>query len=181
MSKSEQDASFKSSLRAVFAKWINDFEYIISAMALIGLVGMLTISILARYVGGISVPWSEEIARFMFIAVIFSSISYAARLHRHIRVTMFVEKLFNARARIIVFTIGDFIWLALNAVVLYGAYIIISDMFEFPFNSAVLNIPMYYIYLIIPIFSISLSIRIIQGIILRLQGVEIDSNIGDEI
>lgn len=153
---------------------VNDFEYIISAAALLGLVALLTISIVARYVGGISVPWSEEVARFTFVALIFASISHTARQHRHIRVTTFVEKLFPKVGRVVVFTLGDLVWLAYNAVVLYAAYVILEDMVRYPYTSAVLNLPMYYVYAIIPIFFTTISIRIIQGMTLRLRGKDID-------
>lgn len=153
---------------------LNEFEFIVAAAALLGLVGLLTISILARYVGGMSVPWSEEVARFSFVAVIFASISYAARQHRHIRVTMFVEKMFSRKAQAVVFSFGDLIWLAYNIVVLYASYIILEDMFRYPYSSAVLNLPMYFVYAIIPIFFLSISIRIIQGIGARWRGEQID-------
>lgn len=149
---------------------IDNFEFLVSAFALIALVVLLTISIYARYFSGFSIPWSEEVARFMFIAVIFSSISYTARQHRHIRVTLFVEKLFSKKAQNIVFIIGDIVWLVFNAVILYGAYIILSELFEYPYNSPVLNLPMYYVYAIIPIFFFTISVRVIQGIIKRLRG-----------
>lgn len=158
-----------STLRRL-AHLVDDFEFLICAAALIALVILLTISIYARYVSGFSIPWSEEVARFMFIAVIFSSISYTARQHRHIRVTLFVEKLFSKPAQNIVFIIGDLIWLVFNGVVLYGAYIILSELFEYPYNSPVLNLPMYYVYGLIPIFFFTISIRVIQGIFARLRG-----------
>lgn len=150
--------------------FINDFEFLVSAFALIALVVLLTISIYARYISGFSIPWSEEVARFMFIAVIFSSISYTARQHRHIRVTLFVEKLFSKKAQNIVFIIGDIIWLVFNAVILYGAYIILSELIEYPYNSPVLNLPMHYVYAIIPLFFFTISVRVIQGILKRLRG-----------
>ena len=153
---------------------LNEVEYAVAALALLGLVTLLTISIVARYVGGISVPWSEEVARFTFVAVIFASISYAARQHRHIRITMFVEKMFPRKAQIVVLTIGDLIWLAYNCVVLYASYVILEDMFKYPYSSAVLDLPMYYVYAIIPIFFVSISIRIVQGMIARLRGQLID-------
>lgn len=149
---------------------IDDFEFLVSAFALIALVVLLTISIYARYVSGFSIPWSEEVARFMFIAVIFSSISYTARQHRHIRVTLFVEKLFSKRAQNIIFIIGDIVWLIFNAVILYGAYVILSELFEYPYNSPVLNLPMYYVYAIIPLFFFTISVRVIQGVLKRLRG-----------
>lgn len=149
---------------------IDDFEFYVCAVALIALVALLTISIYARYISGYSIPWSEEVARFMFIAVIFSSISYTARQHRHIRVTLLVEKLFSTSAQNIIFIIGDIVWLIFNAVILFGAYEILSELFEYPYNSPVLNLPMYYVYALIPIFFFTLSFRVIQGLIARLRG-----------
>lgn len=168
--ESHSDKNHKTSAIRRLINIIDDFEFLISAAALIALVILLTISIYARYVSGFSIPWSEEVARFMFIAVIFSSISYTARQHRHIRVTLFVEKLFSKSAQNIVFIIGDLIWLLFNGVVLYGAYIILSELFEYPYNSPVLNLPMYYVYGLIPIFFFTISVRVIQGIFARLRG-----------
>lgn len=158
------------SIKQRLVNLINDFEFFVSATALIALVVLLTISIYARYISGFSIPWSEEVARFMFIAVIFSSISYTARQHRHIRVTLFVEKLFSKSAQNVVFIIGDLVWLMFNAVVLYGAYEILIELFEYPYNSPVLNLPMYYVYALIPIFFFTISLRIIQGIVARIRG-----------
>lgn len=80
----------------------------------------------------------------------------------------------NSNMRWAVLIFGDVIWLGFNVAVLYGAYVIISDMYRYPYNSAVLNLPMYYVYAIIPIFYVTLSIRVIQGILARLRGEEID-------
>lgn len=158
-----------------FLSIANDFEYLVSAAALLGLVVMLTVSIVARYIAGMSVPWSEEVARFLFVAVIFASISYTARQHRHIRITLFVEKLFPERSHLYIFTIGDIVWLCFNAVVLYGAYEVITDMFRYPDRSAVLNVPLHFIYMLIPIFYLTFSFRIFQGIRARWRGEKIDS------
>lgn len=81
----------RSGLRRAIA-WLNEIEYTVGSAALLGLVFMLTMTIVARYIGGMSIPWTEEVARFTFIALIFSSISYSARFFRHIRVTFFVER-----------------------------------------------------------------------------------------
>jgi TRAP-type C4-dicarboxylate transport system permease small subunit len=154
--------------------WLNEFEYAVGSVALLGLVFMLAVTIIARYIGGMSIPWTEEVARFIFIALIFSSISFSARFFRHIRVTFFVERFLSDHLRRVVLIFGDLIWLCFNTAVLYGAYVIISDMYRYPYNSAVLNLPMYYVYAIIPIFYVTLSIRVIQGIVARLRGEEID-------
>lgn len=163
----------RGALRRVLA-WLNEVEYAVGSVALLGLVFMLTMTIVARYIGGMSIPWTEEVARFTFIALIFSSISFSARFFRHIRVTFFVERFLSDHMRRAVLIFGDVIWLGFNGAVLYGAYEIISDMYRYPYNSAVLNLPMYYVYAIIPIFYVTLSIRVVQGILARLRGEEID-------
>jgi len=163
-------APTKSTIKHRLFAVLNDFEYIVCSVALLSLVALLTLSIYARYLSGFSIPWSEEVARFTFIAVIFSSISYTARQHRHIRVTLFVEKLLSESGQKVVFIIGDIIWLLFNAVVLFAAYEILSELFEYPYNSPVLNIPMYYVYMLIPIFYVSMSFRVLQGILARLRG-----------
>jgi len=153
---------------------INDFEYLVSAFALLALVVLLTLSIYSRYISDISIAWSEEAARFMFVALIFASISYTARQHKHIRITLFIEKMLSKAGLRIMLTIGDLVWLVFNAVVLYAAYVVLIDLFEYPYNSPVLNVPMYYVYVLIPVFYITISFRVIQGMIARFHDQAFD-------
>jgi TRAP-type C4-dicarboxylate transport system permease small subunit len=73
------------------------------AIAMVGFIGMLLATggqVLFRYVLKISVPWTEELARILFILSMFLGIAIAIREKEHIVVNFLFKKL-NIRAQAI--------------------------------------------------------------------------------
>ena len=72
------------------------FEYFLEWITMIGFSGMLLATIgqvLFRYVLKISVPWTEELARILFIMTMFLGIAIAIREDEHIVVDFLFKKL----------------------------------------------------------------------------------------
>lgn len=74
----------------------------------------------ARYVLHIALPWTEEIARVLFIWVIFFGMVVVEAGDRGIRTTYFLTKM-NTVARIIVLTIMDLASIAFCLMFFYGS------------------------------------------------------------
>jgi C4-dicarboxylate transporter DctQ subunit len=134
----------------------------------IGLVFICTINMFYRYFVGNSVPWAEEVSRFIFIALVYISVGYATVRNRHIRITMQLS-LLGRRGKTIILTIADSIWLVYNIVIIVKGFQIMYEMLIFRFNSPVLNIPMYISYAVIPIGFIFMTIRVIQNMVKRIR------------
>jgi TRAP-type C4-dicarboxylate transport system permease small subunit len=120
--------------------WLCD----VSSLALLYVtVVVVFVQVIARYILKVSLPWTEEIARFAFIWLIFLANAMAERQKEHFRVSYFVEQA-PRRVRYIFWFVGEalifafFIWLFLDCLtyVKMGARQI----------STVLEIRMDYIY-----------------------------------
>jgi len=156
-------AQIKTGLWRVF----NNMESFTAIPMQVGLVFILTINMFYRYFIGYSVPWAEEISRFIFIALVYISVGYASIKNRHIRITMQFS-LLSKKGKIILLTIADSIWVVYNLVIIIKGFQMMHEMFTFKFNSPVLNIPMYISYAFIPLGFIFMTIRVIQNMIRRI-------------
>jgi TRAP-type C4-dicarboxylate transport system permease small subunit len=82
-------------------KFMRALDKTLVAIAMVGFIGMLLSTggqVLFRYVLKIPVPWTEELARILFILSMFLGIAIAIREREHIVVNFLFKKL-NPRAQ----------------------------------------------------------------------------------
>ena len=127
---------------------------------------LLFVQVVMRVIFQSSLSWSEELSRFAFVWFAFMGASYAARLGAHNRVT-FQFKLVPKIVGHISQLIADLIWIGFNTVMTVKSVETINDMLEFPFYSPALDLPMHYVYMLIPFAFTLISVRIIQVNILK--------------
>ena len=72
-------------------KWLDEnLEEFLMGVFLVGMVLIMGIQVLARYVLGASLSWSEEITRYLFIWSGFISVSYCTKKCISIKIEQFV-------------------------------------------------------------------------------------------
>ncbi|MBW1960935.1 MAG: TRAP transporter small permease [Deltaproteobacteria bacterium] len=82
--------------KSVKQKFLHFFEAVLEAVTMAGFIGMLLSTggqVLFRYALRISVPWTEELARILFILTMFFGIAIAIRENEHIVVDFLFKKL----------------------------------------------------------------------------------------
>ena len=143
------------------AEFLSDFETRLSYVLIVLLTVVLSVQILNRYIFSTSFVWLEEIARISFVWLIYFSVASAARENSHIRVgliDMFVSPKvvrglnYLADALVIVFNL---------VIVWFGIQLIISSI-TYGNKTPVTDIPMGFIYAVIP-FCFALMIFRILG------------------
>jgi len=70
-----------------------DYVNIITVFAFIVMVIVVLLQVIFRYVMRISVPWTEEFARYLLILITFVGGALAVRDKQHISVTAIIDKL----------------------------------------------------------------------------------------
>lgn len=70
-----------------------DYVNIITILAFIVMVIVVLLQVIFRYVMRISVPWTEEFARYLLILITFVGGALAVRDKQHIAVTAIIDKL----------------------------------------------------------------------------------------
>ncbi|MEL0614263.1 TRAP transporter small permease [Marinomonas arenicola] len=146
---------------AKILSFINDIEGYICRTLLALFVTILFAQIVSREVFGYSLAWTEELSVYMFVWFVYFGACYSARLSAHNRVT-FQYKLMPAWIPPILEFITDLIWIGFNLFMAYMSYDFVFNKMNLFWKSQTLGIPMKYIYMILPIAFVLMTIRIIQ-------------------
>lgn len=125
-------------------------EYVIAAL-LVGITALVFANVLTRYVLLYSIIWSEEVARFSFIWLIFLGTAVAIKRGAHFHLTIFEFKK-GSLPRLAARSVGAISILLLSFVmVTEGWRLVESTMRQ---SSPNMGIPMGYAYLSIPLSGV---------------------------
>ncbi len=115
-----------------------------------------------------NVTWTEETARFIFIAISYLAIPLAIKCRSNIRVDLFYDR-FSARWQKICWIIMTLCFLAFVSVIcVLGAEQIVQQL-EFPQTTPALRIPYYIPYLIIPVAFGFMVLRLLQDLYIEIK------------
>lgn len=143
-------------------KWLDDhIEEVFIVFFTLLMIVSIALQVFMRYVMNNSLSWSEELARYCFIWLIYTGISLAVKKQKHMRVDaifMFVK----GKGEIILGMIGNLLFLlfALFAIA-YGSEITIKIL-TWGQASPAINLPMWLVYLAEPVGMGLTVIRLIQ-------------------
>lgn len=146
-------------------KILNSVNWIIKHFLNLILV-VLTVSVfmqvIFRFVINNPLAWTEELARYCLIWLTFLGAAYAMSLKAHIGVEFFTN-LFSRKIKNVMLIFATFISIGFFLMmIIYGFELTQSGMGQL---SSVLQIPMGYIYSVIPISGILLILNIIVNTI----------------
>ncbi|MDX1604700.1 MAG: TRAP transporter small permease [Candidatus Competibacterales bacterium] len=138
----------------------NAEDYLCRAL-LVLFVTLLFVQVLMRELFSYGLPWIEELSRFAFVWFSLLGAAYAAKLNAHNRVELHL-KLLPKKVYAIVMLLVDLIWIAFNITITWKAWTVIEDLLRFPYTSPALEWSMAYVYMIIPIAFVLMSLRVLQ-------------------
>ncbi|MBP2075997.1 TRAP transporter small permease [Oceanobacillus polygoni] len=147
-------------------RWLDEHfeEYILVFLSAFTVI-IIFLQVVMRYVFGSSLTWSEEIARYAFIWMIYIGVSYGVKKKKHLGVDA-LAMLFKEKGKLIVGIIANVSFL-LFAIVMtyYGLDIVLRVTRE----SAALQLPLSWVYAA-PVMGMALaSIRLLQNIALEVK------------
>ena len=144
------------------------FEEILLIWATIIMILLTFFQVVSRYVFNISLAWSEEVSRYIFIWTVWLAVPYAVIKGRHIRLTIFRDMV-NHTGKFIfdmiffLVSIAFFIYVGVESVGLTSAMIGMNQV------TPAVGIPKWICYLALPVGCILGGIRFLQYAILRVQ------------
>lgn len=142
-------------------------EYVLIAMMLL-LVTLVVAQVFFRFVINYSIGWSEELARYLLIWIAWIAASYAVQQNAHIRVEI-VKDLFSGAVKkvlelvVLVISFGFSIFLAYE-----GTNFILAIKMTGQ-TSPSLDLPMWIVYLAVPVGGTLMAIRLIQQMIIIIK------------
>ncbi len=133
---------------------------------------ILIVQVFFRYCLGQSLTWSEELARYLFVWLVYLGIPYGCQMMRHIKIDAGLM-LFPKTCRKYVILIGEISFLVLAIVVTYYSWMFVIKQYKFGLVSPAMGIPLWVIYSAPLVGFVLASLRQIQVIIYRLKHFDV--------
>ncbi|WP_010139415.1 TRAP transporter small permease [Oceanicola sp. S124] len=127
-----------------------NFERLLLTGALIAMASVLFAQVVMRYFLRSPFSWSEELARYILVWAAIVGVSLAVRESRHIRVD-FLPLVFGPRSERLFSIISHLGVLAFSLVMISAGLPLIERLARIGQTSPALGIPMWTIYLAIPV------------------------------
>ena len=141
---------------------LDNIEKYLSVAALAVMLIIVFWQVVFRYVFNAANSWSEELARYLHVFLVYIACGYATRMREHIKIDALIQ-IFPKKLRPFVVRLGEAVFLAFCIfIIVYGIRQSMS-VFHMGRISSALKISMGYIYIILPIGYSLTSLRIIQN------------------
>lgn len=112
------------------------------------MVGVGVMQVVWRYVLEKSLPWSEELLRYMFIWLVLIGISIGIRYKKHVAIDVLQDSLHGMSKLILQLAIGCCCLAMYGLLIKFGGDFVLSTL---KMNSSALRIPMWYVNISMPI------------------------------
>ncbi|KXG44369.1 TRAP transporter small permease [Tepidibacillus decaturensis] len=152
------------------------FEESIIVVLFSAMVVLTFAQVTSRFVFHLSLGWSEEISRYLFVWLVYLSASMAAKHRRHIRVEI-IDQLFPRKISRWFGLLSDILWIAFSLFVAFYGYKLVVLISGNGQLSPAVQLPMGLVYMIIPFGFLLIAFRVLQGIAARFRG---DNELTDE-
>lgn len=127
------------------------------------MVVIIFLQVFMRYVMENSLSWSEELARYCFIWLVYIGISYGVKKERHIKVDVLLL-FFKNKGKTVLYIISNLLFLVFAIIIMIYGYGIAEKILQFGQTSPAIHIPMGLVYLATPVGMALTSIRLIQNL-----------------
>ena len=160
--------------------WLNEnLEEVLMVIALIAMTLIMGIQVFSRYVLGMSLSWSEELTRYIFIWSGFLSVSYCTKKCVSIKIEQFVA-MFPRRGKAAFKVVNHTFELMVFLYLIPFAFKYMMSAVESGQVSPACHIPMYYVQAAPLVSFILVAIRIVQRWFAELKVVRDKEEKGDK-
>ena len=153
-------------------RWLdNNVEKVICVTLLALMSIIIVVQVFFRYVLQNSLQWSEEIARYMFIWLIYIGISYGVKSDKHIAVDA-VYSFLPKKVKPFYALIGYVIFLAFAIIVVYYGVLVTANIAGSGQISNGAHVPMQYVYVAPVVGMILTIIRLVQRLVIMGKAIK---------
>lgn len=150
-------------------KWLDDNAELYLCVFLMSFMTLVTfIQVVMRKVFNNSLSWSEEMARYVFIWLIYIGISYGCKLRKHIKIDAALN-LFPKKLRPYIVVLGDILFIVFAVYIVYTGTVYSLSQMQYNMRSPALKIPNEFVYMSTVVGFGLAVIRQIQTIIYRVK------------
>jgi TRAP-type transport system small permease protein len=151
-----------------FFRYVDLVFKVLITVVLCALVFTVGANVFGRFVLNYSLPWADELSRYLFIWLIFVGAALAYFRGEHISVEFLVNKL-PRRGIHALHLLRDLVVLGLLALLLRGAVPIIQATMGD--RSALLGVPLWWVYLSVPVAAVLMVAMCLYSIVQDVRGL----------
>lgn len=129
-------------------------------LLMLAMVSVIFLQVVSRYLFSNSLSWSEELGRYLFVWMTFLGAALAFREKMHVSLDMLIERL-PSSLRKICLSVGYIAMILFICVLIYGGYRFVAKGSQQ--ISAAMQIPMIYVYLVLPVGGALILFYVIRG------------------
>ncbi|MBQ7103156.1 MAG: TRAP transporter small permease [Anaerotignum sp.] len=150
--------------------WDNLEEFMIIPL-IFAMSFIIFIQVIMRYVFANSLTWSEELARYLFVWLVYFSVSFTARRQKHIRIDAAIN-LYPKKMRPYIEILSEIIVLAFSIFIAVTGVTVYHKITWSGQMSPAIGLPMQFVYAA-PMIGMALtSIRQIQCIVQKVKALK---------
>lgn len=121
--------------------------------------------IIMRSIFNSSLTWSEELTRYIFIWQIWLGVSIAERDHAHIKLEITNSLIKNETVKDVLDILASIVWLAFCGFLFVVGCQLVAQMYARGNVSSAMRLPMYIVYIVLPLSSAILSLRLLGRLV----------------
>ena len=127
--------------------------YYVCAALMFSMAALITAQVLSRYIAGSPLTWSEELGRYIFVWMSFLGMAVAIKQGSHVALDILVKKLKGVSKKLLMLVNNAFVFFFGACFTVSGFKLVELGMRQ---KSPTLQLPMQYVYIVIPISGILL-------------------------
>jgi len=144
-------------------KWLDKLEEIFISLTLLAANLLVVVNVIIRAFGH-GTMWSEELIRYMVIWVTFIGISYCVRVGGHISIEL-IPDLLKGKSKVILESIIYLTSFIFSVLLTWYSVQFVHTNYLYGQQSPALEIPIFLIYLVIPISGGLMTLRYVTQMI----------------
>lgn len=147
------------------------FEEWIIFTALASMSVIIALQVVMRYGFQASLAWSEEVARYLFIWLIYIGISYGVKKNAHVAVTV-LDFVLSARQKQYLQILTTIIFFAFAFAMFWYGRIVCMTIARLGQQSPAMDIHMWMVYAAVPTGFTLTCFRLVQRLVSQLKGLK---------
>lgn len=142
-------------------------ETYLSSFLLIAFSVLCIVQVVMRYIFNESLTWSEELSRYAFVWFVYTSAAYAVKYQRHVKFSFLVNLLKKISPIYSQFLkiIALLCWIGFLIFLDYFSVKLVMNQFNTGQLSPANQIPLYIVYLGLPLGAFLMTFRVVQHIV----------------
>ena len=161
-------------------KFLNErFEEVFLVILMVAATLLVAAQVVTRFILKVPLPWSEEIARYMFLWLTWVGAAYATKERKHVRIDIVYEKLPEAGQKVCTI-ISTVIWIVFLAIMVYLSVRLTASVASGGQIAVGSGIPMWIPYASIPVGMGLMLFRLLQNTVRDIKGAKAAKEGGED-